>query len=70
MEWRVSLVQDKKLCKVTVSAGGMAVFPKNKSNNEDEQVQYETSFEIQFDHLDLWLCHTDYTVAKAVKAKE
>lgn len=27
MEWRVSPIQDKTLCKGTVGAGGMAAFP-------------------------------------------
>lgn len=33
MEWRVSPVQGKTLCKVTVGAGGKAVFPEKKTIN-------------------------------------
>lgn len=33
MEWRVSPVQGKTLCKVTVGARGKAVFPEKKTIN-------------------------------------
>lgn len=38
MEWRVSPVQGKTLCKVTVGAGGKAVFPEKKTINNQSHL--------------------------------
>lgn len=38
MEWRVSPVQGKTLCKVTAGAGGKAVFPEKKTINNQSHL--------------------------------